>query len=98
MIFFLVSCLLHTYFFLIFAEGKFGPDASFTVCVLNDGSVKSFGKGEFGELGHGKPSSSWAKKRYPEIIESLNNDVQSCSAGDANTTYISKYRVWQPAR
>jgi hypothetical protein len=81
---------------LFFGAGKFGQDAQFTVCVLNDGSAKSFGEGYFGELGHEEPLPTRSTtKRFPEIIENLHNDVHSCSAGDANTTNISKYSVWQ---
>ena len=59
----------------------FGTGKDFTMCVMGDGSVVSFGAGSDGKLGHGDESNQLA----PKVITALGTDAHECSTGVTST-------------
>ena len=65
--------------------------AEHTVCVMKDGSVKTFGHSDTGALGHGDDTDHLA----PKTIVSLGTNAQTCSAGEeAGITHITLTNIF----
>jgi alpha-tubulin suppressor-like RCC1 family protein len=64
--------------------------ASHTACILEDGTLWTFGYGEYGELGHGNNTKN---QLVPKKVESISLRVLQISCGDSHTACILEDRT-----